>query len=182
MNPTNLRGLGSAVAASVVLGAVSTFGDWIWARFLTDGAVLPGLVHGVVFFAVLALVLAAPCSDPKRALKFLLLTLPAAGLGLAAVFYPLAYAIGYLPSLLVTWAGMWLAMALLLRIAAGRDETPKLASLRAVLAAVGSGLAFWAVSDLWTGGEMSYLGRLWRWTVAFLPGMTLLQVWRSPPK
>ena len=177
---TSLKGLRNAVLAALVLGAVSTLGDWIWARFLTDGAIVPGLVHGVVFFAVLAVVLALPCPEPKRALKFLLATLPAAGLGLAAVFYPLAYALGYLPSLLVTWAGMWLALALLLRIAAGRDEPPSRTVLRGVVAAVGSGLAFWAVSDLWTGGNMDYVGRLWRWTVAFLPGMLALLVRRRP--
>lgn len=171
-------GLRNALLAALVLGAVSTLGDWIWARFLTDGAIVPGLVHGVVFFAVLAVVLAMSCPQPKRALRFLLATLPAAGLGLAAVFYPMAYALGYLPALLATWAGMWLALALLLRIAAGRDESPKLAVLRGVLATVGSGLAFWAVSDLWTGGDMTYVGRLWRWTVAFLPGMLGLLVWR----
>lgn len=173
------RDLPAALGAALVLGTVSTLGDWIWARFLADGAVLPGLVHGVVFFAVLAGVLAWPCPGRTRALKFLLATLPAAGLGLAAVFYPLAYALGYLPALLVTWTGMWLTLALLLRVAWGRIERPREAILRGVLAAVGSGLAFWAVSDLWTGGDFSYLGRLWRWTVAFLPGMLALWVLRG---
>ena len=173
-----ILGVRNAIIAAGVLGAISTLGDWIWARFLTDGAILPGLAHGVIFFAVLAVVLAWPCPEPKRALKLLLATLPAAGLALAAVFYPLAYALGYLPALLITWAGMWLALALLLRIAADRDEPAGRAVSRGVLAAVGSGLAFWAVADLWTGGDMSYVGRLWRWTFAFLPGMLGLLVRR----
>lgn len=166
----------AALTAAAVLGAVSTLGDWIWGRFLTDGAVLPGLVHGVVFFAVLAVVLALPCPAPARALRFLLATLPASGLGLAAAFYPLATALGYLPALLVTWAGMWLSLALLQRVASGRTETLRSALLRGAVAASASGLAFWAVSDLWTaaGADMSYLGRLWRWSVAFLPGMLAL--------
>lgn len=170
-------GLLAAAGAALVLAAVSTLGDWIWARFLTDGSIVAGVLHGVVFFAVLALVLAFSCPVPRRALAKLLPTLPLVGLLIAAGFYPLARAFGYLAALLVAWVAMWLALAFLHRTAGGRAETHRRALLRATLAALGSGLAFWAVADMWTQPAPDgphLLEHLGRWFVAFLPGMLAL--------
>ena len=91
---------------------------------------------------------------------------------LAAVFYPLAGAIGYLGALIVTWVAMWLALAALQRWARGASESLGLTALRGLLAALGSGLAFWAISGIWTNpaANPSYLWRFACWTFAFLPG------------
>ena len=51
-------GIWHSVLAAAILGLVSAVADWIWFRFLEDGAILPALVHGLIFFVVIALVLA----------------------------------------------------------------------------------------------------------------------------
>lgn len=177
--PTMSKPLRQAAAqtlvASAVLGLASAFGDWVWARFLTDGAVLPGVVHGVLLFLLVAVVLGWAAGS-GRALARLVLALPAAGLALAAAFYPLASLLGYLGALLATWVGMWLVLALLQRWARGARETAATALARGLLAAVASGLAFWLVSGMWTnpGLELSYPLRFAAWTLAFLPGFASL--------
>ena len=174
-----------AAVAAAVLGLASTLGDWIWARCLTDGALLPAIAHGVLFFALLAVVLASALGA-RGALRRLLATLPAVGLLLAAAFYPLAAVLGYLGALIATWVAMWLALAVLAEWARSRGSMagrPALARAlpRGLLAAVGSGLAFWAVSGLWTdpGFAPGYAVRCLLWSGAFLPGIACLLVGRE---
>lgn len=173
-----------ALIAATVLGFASAVGDWIWARSLQDGAVAPAIVHGVLIFALLAGVLGWAV-ESRGAVRRLLATLPGVGLVLAAAFYPLAYAIGYLGALLVTWLGMWMALAVLTEWAGG--ESPGSSVLRralprGILAAVGSGLAFWAVSGMWTDPafEGGYVMRFALWTFAFFPGFAALLARRGP--
>lgn len=169
------RGPAPAVAGAAALGAVSTLGDWIWARYLRDGDAVAGVVHGAAIFLVLAAVLAWSAGSRRAAVR-LLASLPAAGVLLAAAFYPLARAIGYLGALIVTWVAMWLALAVLQRWARGGGEGLGLTAARGALAAVGSGLAFWAISGIWTdpAADPSYLWRFACWTFAFLPGFLAL--------
>lgn len=129
----------------------------------------------MLFFVALALVLGWAANN-RLVTTRLLTTLPPTGLVLAAAFYPLARVIGYLGALLVTWTGMWLALALLQRRARGGEGSAREAVLRGTAAALGSGLAFWAVSGMWTrpAHETGYGLRFAYWTVAFLPGMLAL--------
>ncbi len=177
---TRLRELADAVLAALVLGAFSIFGDWVWARFIPDGAVVAAVAHGVLFFLLIAAVLGRVARS-SGALKRLLGALPLAGLVLAAVFYPLAGVIGYRAALLATWVGMWLALALAQRWARGRDESAARALARGLIAAAFSGAAFWMVSGMWTApaAETGYVRRLFYWTFAFLPGLGALFVARE---
>ena len=172
-----------AVLAALGLGALSTFGDWLWTHYLEDGAWLPGVVHGVVIFAALAAVLASHAGT-RRAFKVLMPSLPLAGLAIAAAFYPIAKLVGYLPALLIAWVAMWIALAVLQRLARGRVEPLGRALQRAVLAAVGSGAAFAAVSSMWTApdpaGPNLPLHFLY-WSFAFLPGFLALMIGQAPP-
>lgn len=169
------RDLLLGLSAAATLGAFSTVADWVWARYIPDGAVLPGVVHGAVTFVLLALVLGLAASAPGVTRR-LLATLPIAGLLIAAGFYPAAYALGYLGALLVAWIAMWLALAFLQRWARGGTETIGPTLARGLLAAIGSGLAFWAVSGMWTNpaAHANYLMRLVYWTFAFFPGFVAL--------
>ncbi len=167
--------------SATFLGALSTLGDWIWAEFLRDGAVLPGVIHGLVVFAALALVLGWAAGRPG-AVRFLLLRLPAAGIALSALFYPLAFAVGYLPALIVTWILMWLVLVVFMQRARGEREGRGVTIGRGVVAAVVSGLAFWAISGIWTGGAAASTGyavRFLFWTLAFLPGFAALLLRRE---
>ena len=176
-------GLLSSLAGAVVLGAFSTFGDWVWARYIPDGAVVPGVVHGDVIFLILAAVLAWNIGTWRAAWR-LLPVLPGVGIVLAAVFYPAAAVLGYLGALLVTWVLMWLATAALQRLARGGVETWPRTLLRGAAAAVGSGLAFWAISGIWTNpspGGPSYPWHFVCWTFAFLPGFLALLLDQPAP-
>ena len=178
--PTFLRKLSPSLAAAGALGLLSTLGDWIWARFIPDGAVLPGVIHGVLVFLALALTLGL-AAKPRTALRRLLLALPIAGLLIAATFYPLTRILGYLGALLATWIAMWLTLALLQRWARDPTEALQRALLRGLVAAVASGLAFWAISGIWTNPALhgNYLLRLVYWTFAFFPGFLAL-LWSQP--
>lgn len=163
--------------AAAVLGLASTLGDWIWVRFVPDGAIVPGVIHGIVIFALLAVVLGWAVRAPGASRR-LLATLPAVGLLLAAIFYPLAHGIGYLGALLATWLAMWLALALLAAWARGGSWAPGAALVRGLAAGIASGLAFWLVSAMWTDPEFGagYPVRFLLWTFAFLPGFLALLV------
>lgn len=168
-----------ALVAAVALGALSTFGDWLWTHYIPDGAVVPGVLHGVVIFLALAAVLALGTEPGRRrtAARDLLLTLPVLGALIAAAFYPIAMATGYLVGLLVTWVAMWLGTAALQRQALGGVEGLGRALARGALAAAGSGLAFWAISGIWTSPSPDgpdYLHHFLSWTFAFLPGFLAL--------
>ncbi len=170
--------LSPPMLSALALGALSTFGDWLWTHFIPDGAVIPGVIHGVVVFAALACVLAT-WAGTRRAWRILLPLLPLVGLLIAAAFYPIAMTVGYLNGLLVTWVAMWLSLALLQRIARDRSETQKKSLIRGAVAAVGSGLAFWAVSGMWTQpspGGVNYLWHFLCWTFAFIPGFGALLI------
>lgn len=174
----------ASLAAAVTLGAVSTFGDWLWAHFIPDGAVIPGVVHGVVIFLVIALVLAATAraDGDSAATRRLVWALPVAGALIAASFYPLFRVLGYLGSLLVTWVAMWLVTAWLYGRARGGHEGARRTLLRGLLAAVGSGLAFWAISGIWTEAQAGGPDYPWHfvcWSFAFLPGFAALLLLRS---
>ena len=71
---------------------------------------------------------------------------------------------------------MWLSLALLQRWATGGTESRGRTLGRGLIAAAGSGLAFWAVSGMWThpAAYDSYLLRFVYWTIAFLPGFAAL--------
>lgn len=167
-----------ALLSAVTLGASSTFGDWLWANYLTDGALLPAVVHGAAIFLLLALVLST-AAGTREAARRLFPTLPITGVLIAALFYPLASVVGYIGALLVSWATMWLATAALQRWARGSNELFEHALLRGALAAIGSGVAFWLISGMWTAPSpepIVYPARLLSWTFAFLPGFLALLV------
>ncbi|MEM1177225.1 MAG: hypothetical protein AAGM22_02675 [Acidobacteriota bacterium] len=176
-----------ALVGAVGLGAVSTFGDWLWTHYIPDGAVVPGILHGVVIFLVIALFLAWRAQraggDPAR-IRQLIWGLPVAGAVIAASFYPLFGVLGYLGSLLVTWVAMWWVLAWLNGRARNVDESGLATVTRAVAAAVGSGLAFWAISGIWTEAQPGGPNYAWNfvcWSFAFLPGFAALFLVTSAP-
>ncbi len=167
-----------AVIAALALGGLSTLGDALWTHYIPDGAIIPGILHGVVIFLALAAVLAW-ASGRRQAWRFLLLSLPPLGLLLAAAFYPIALALGYLPALLITWIGMWLGTSWLHNRARGNPELFSRALLRGTTAALLSGLAFGAIAGIWTQPSPDGPNYLWHfacWTFAFLPGFLALLV------
>ena len=140
------------VASARALGVLSAVGDWIWYRYLTDGDPVAGIAHGALFVVALAAALGGSAGS-WTATRRLLLALPIVGVTIAAAFYPLVVVVGYLGALLVTWVLMWLTLALAQRWARAEGEPARRAVIRGAAAAIGSGLAFYGVSDLWTAPQ-----------------------------
>ncbi len=156
---------------SVVLGLVSTLGDFAWEAMHLRHRVVYGLVHGAVICLSVGAVVGWPSGKP--------LVGGAAGLfiGVAAagLFYVLAPFMGY-SAMFPAWMFFWLCFALLQeQLQSSRDY--RFALLRGLSAAVVSGLAFYAISGIWTQpspGGPNYVKNFFSWTVAFLPGFAAL--------
>jgi hypothetical protein len=167
-----------AIGGALWAAALSTFGDWVWARFITAHRPLYGLIHGTALCLGIGLYLGLLRRRPATGA----LAGAAIGLGAAGGYYVLARFIGY-AAMFVLWMGLWAAFALL--VARGLGDPRRGAAdawVRGALAAIGSGLAFYAISGIWTvhrEGGPDYAYNFACWTVAFLPGfLALLVRWR----
>ena len=183
INNNYRRDLAVVVVGSIILGALSTFGDWVWSRYLTDGDVLPGVFHGIVVFMAIAGVLTFAAGSRCQK-SWLLVGLPVLGALIAGAFYPIARLVGYLAGLLVAWAAMWLGTASLQARARGGVEAVSMTLGRGMIAALLSALAFWSISGMWTGGsaDVSYFTRFVYWTYAFMPGFAALLIGQPSPQ
>ena len=167
-----MSGLAAAVAGSVLLAALSTLGDFVWARFVSAHRAALGLLHGSLLCLAIGLHLGVLRGRPVRGA----LGGAAVGLGAAAGFYALAPFLGY-AAMFPCWMAFWIGFAVLdargLRGArAGRE-----ALARGLFAALGSGAAFYAISGIWTNprpGGPDYAWNFLCWTIAFLPGFLAL--------
>ncbi|MEM9595665.1 MAG: hypothetical protein AAGD06_15440 [Acidobacteriota bacterium] len=164
-----------ALVGALVLAALSTFGDWVWAEFIPQDKGIHGVVHGAVIFAAIGAVLgwAAGSTD---ALRRAVLGQIALGVVVSASFYPLYHLVG-IASLFLTWMALWLGTAWLQRWVRDQDETARRALIRGLVAAVASGLAFYAISGIWTRPDPEGPNYVWHflcWAFAFLPGFLAL--------
>ena len=167
----------SAVGGAASIAAVSTLGDFIWAGWELQHRPLYGLIHGSLLFLSIGLYLGA------LARRY------AAGAGVGALigglaaggFYVIAPVLGR-SAMFFLWFGTWIALGFLNQRLT-RREVPginiRAAFARGVLAAVGSGVAFFLVSGIWFPFDpqgWDYLLHFGAWTVAYLPGFTALLV------
>jgi hypothetical protein len=162
-----------AIAGALLLAAVNTFGDWVWAHYGLRHRAALGLAHGALLCLAIGGFLGALRGRPLRG------ALSGAGIGFAAAlsFYalaPLLRMYAMFPAWMALWAGFALLQARVLRQppAASRE-----ALTRGALAALLSGAAFYAISGIWTRprpGGPDYVMNFLSWTVAFLPAFLAL--------
>jgi hypothetical protein len=169
-----------SVVGAALMAAVSTFGDFVWATWIPSHRPIFGLAHGLLFGAALGLVLGVARGRPGAGLA----GGAAVGLGAAGGFYLLRPLLGY-AGMFVLWMALWAAFGLLSgRLLDGRHSVGE-ALLRGGLAAVGSGLAFYAISGIWTGFDpkaIDYAKHFACWTLAFLPGFLALLFETGKPR
>ncbi len=83
------------------------------------------------------------------------------------------------------WMAFWIALAFLQGRFLGEPVTSiRGALLRGLVAAVASGLAFYAISGIWTRpapGGPDYPGHFLSWVFAFLPGFLALALRKVAP-
>lgn len=168
-----------AILGALWAAALSTFGDWVWARFITSHRMAFGLLHGLLLCLAIGLYLGLLRRQPVRGA----LSGAAIGLGAAGVFYALAGLMGY-AAMFVAWMALWIGFGWLVARGLGEPLLPVASAwIRGTLAAIGSGLAFYAISDIWTRprpGGPDYAYHFACWTIAFLPGFLALLLPRRP--
>jgi hypothetical protein len=160
-----------ALFAALFLGAVSTLGDFIWAAFDVRHRVAYGLAHGA---AICLCIGAAVGFRSQRPLAGAAVG-PLVGVLAAAGFYLLAPALRW-GAMFPMWMLFWICFAVLQAYLEGHRRW-RSALLKGLTAAVLSGLAFYAISGIWTRpspGGPNYARHFLSWTFAFLPGFVAL--------
>ena len=168
------RAVKAAIVGALVTAAVSTGGDYLWANVLPHGQPTYWFAHAVVLFLTVGACLGLPSRKP------LLGALGAAAIGCAATlgFYLLQPLIGY-SALFVLFVGLWLALGVLTGRFLQRRERASEIVVRSAIAAVGSGLGFYAISGIWMPFHphgWDYARHFAYWTIAYLPGFAALLV------
>ncbi len=167
-------GIRSAIAGAVVTAAVSTLGDYLWANVLPHHRPIYGFAHGALLFLTVGCCLGVAAGRVLAGAAGGVLI----GVFATAGFYLLQPFIGY-SGLFVMFVALWVALGVLNgRILRHRD-TMGAVLLRSVLAAVGSGLGFWAISGIWfpfNPHGWDYAVHFAYWAVAYLPGFAALLV------
>jgi cellulose synthase/poly-beta-1,6-N-acetylglucosamine synthase-like glycosyltransferase len=154
----------NAIIGAVLIAAVSTLGDFVWAGLNLRHRVVYGLAHGAILF----LCMGAYFGSLQRNTFTGALYGAAIGLAAAGSFYLLAPVAGYSVMFFV-WAFVWIALAFLVR-------NPPVA-VRGVLAMLGSGLGFYLISDIWRPFDpqgWDYARHFASWTIAYVPGFLAL--------
>ena len=168
-----MRGVIPALFGSLLIAALSTLGDLVWARFVPTHRAVFGLLHGTALCSCIGLYLAALRRRARRGAG----AGAVIGLGAAAGYYLLAPWMGY-AAMFVLWMALWAAFGLLNGRGLGEPRSsPSAALARGAVAAASSGLAFYAISGIWTRpapGGPDYAYHFLCWTVAFLPGFVAL--------
>lgn len=163
--------LRASVVSALVLGAVMTFGDFVWEAWHVRHRVVYGIAHG----AAMCLCIGALIGWRRRRLGAGVAAGPIIGVAAAAAFYALAPMMGG-GAMLPAWMLFWILFALLHhRLTSG--ESLGVALARGGAAAVLSGAMFYLISGIWTRpspGGPNYVVHLLSWSVAFLPGFAAL--------
>jgi len=171
------RAVTATLGGAVLLGALSTIYDAIWAAWIPRHRMVYGLVHGASLLSALGGVLGWHAGRTVRGL----VGGAVAGLLAAASFYlAAALGFGYLGALIAAWVVLWQLFAVVnARLTTGLRQGWRSAVARGLTAAVLSGIAFRLISGIWTGHSPDGPDYLWNfacWTFAYLPGLAALLV------
>ena len=172
----SMRGITTALVASVSLAAVSTLGDFVWATWLPQHRVVYGLIHGTLLFCAIGLFLGTLAARAAAgAMAGAVIGALAAG-----AFYVLAPLVGY-SAMFIVWIGVWMALGLLYARLSGVRPGAREVLARGAIAAVTSGLAFYLISGIWRPFDpkgWDYAVHFVAWTCAYVPGLAALLVAR----
>src|SRR5438874_1925068 len=134
----------NAVVSAVVTAAVSTLGDYLWANVLPHGQPIYWFAHAIVLFLTVGFCLGWPSRKPLEG------AIGAAAIGCAATagFYFLQPLMGY-SAMFLLFAALWIGLGLLTGRVLQKRRSVGDVLARSALAAIGSGLGFYAISGIW---------------------------------
>jgi hypothetical protein len=172
-----MRGVKAALIGALATAAVSTAGDYLWANVLPHRQPVYWFAHAIVLFTTVGFFLGLPSRKPLTG------ALAAAAIGCAATagFYFLQPAMGY-SAMFPLFVGLWLGLGILTgRVLQQRDNIGAVLAPSA-LAAVGSGLGFYAISGIWMPFNphgWDYARHFVYWTIAYFPAFAALLAGRN---
>ena len=161
-----------ALLSALVLGAVMTFGDWLWAALRIRHTVTAGVLHGAAMCFCLGLAIGLHARRPLAGAT----AGPIVGVLAAGLFYLLASMLRWTVAMIPAWMFFWICFGLL-QAWLLRERGLGAGLMRGLVAAVLSGAAFYAISGIWTRHDPSgpnYAWNLAAWTIAFTPGFLAL--------
>ena len=166
-----------ALGSAVVTAAVSTLGDYLWANVLPHRQPIYWFAHAIVLFTAVGVCLGLPSRKPLAGA----IGAVAVGCVATAGFWVLQPIIGY-SALFVLFVALWLALGWLSGRVLRRTDDLRTVLVRSTLAAIGSGLGFYAISGIWmpfSPHGWDYARHFVYWTIAYLPGFTALLIRRT---
>jgi hypothetical protein len=166
----------AAVIGALLIAAISTLGDFVWAGLGLQHRMIYGLSHGALLF----LAIGAYLGSVERRVARGALAGAAIGLAAAGSFYALAPVAGY-AVMFVVWAFIWCALAVLRRALepSAARWTCRETFTRGVIAMLGSGVAFYLISGIWRPFDPAgwdYAVHFLSWSFAYLPAFLALLV------
>lgn len=165
-----------ALMGALVTAAVSTLGDYLWANVLPHHLPVYWFAHAIVLFLTVGACLGWPTRKPLAG------AIGAALIGCLATlgFYILQPLMGY-SAMFVLFVALWLALGVLTGRVLQRHDSMRAVLVRSMLAAVGSGLGFYAISGIWfpfNPHGWDYALHFACWTIAYFPGFAALLIRR----
>lgn len=152
------------------MAAVTTAGDYAWFQFGIRHTMIAGVIHGIVLLATLGAFLG---SQSGRIAVGAAGGLVAGALG-ALAFYALARWLGF-GAMFAAWSLVWIGLAAFdARVLRGESGSRWI--IRGLIAAVAGGIAFYAVSGVWTqhAENPNYAWHFVAWLIAWWPGLAAL--------
>ncbi|MEX2272146.1 MAG: hypothetical protein WD690_11770 [Vicinamibacterales bacterium] len=176
-----------SLIGAVLMALVTTAGDYVWFEFGVRHTPLAGILHGIVLMGVLGAFL----GSLSRRIALGAIGGVAAGVIGALTFYALWRVLGW-GAMFASWSLLWLLLAafdgLVLRRPGVLNLRASMASarsswvVRGLIAAIAGGIAFYAVSGVWTsrGEHPNYGWHFVAWLIAWWPGLAALTFGRRP--
>jgi hypothetical protein len=170
-------GAKTALAGATALAAVSTFGDFVWATWITQHRMAYGLAHGAILFLCFGLFLGIVAARPTLgAMAGLLIGVIAAG-----TYYLLSPVVGRV-AMVLAYVSVWVWLSALMELLSPQRVGVGGAVGRGAVAAVTSGVAFYLISGIWRPNNpqgLGYLVHFGAWVFAYFPGLAAILVGRS---
>jgi hypothetical protein len=162
----------AALIGALVTAAVSTAGDYLWANVLPHRQPIYWFAHAIVLFLTVGFCLGRPSRKPATG------AFGAAAVGCLATagFYFLQPSLGY-AAMFPLFVALWIGLGILAGRVLQRRDSMRAVLVRSMLAAIGSGAAFYAISGIWMPFNphgWDYAKHFLYWTIAYFPAFAAL--------